>query len=142
MGRLEGKVVVLTGGAGGIGRAVGKRFVAEGADVLLVDLDEQALAAACAEMSSNKVSYCVADVTKAADNVTMIETATERYGGVDAFIANGNKNKPITPENVLAIFPRLIMTHIADLTKENRHVSIIAIRRLFNFMRLFHMLVK
>ncbi|MCH1551153.1 MAG: glucose 1-dehydrogenase [Pseudomonadales bacterium] len=88
MGRLEGKVVVVTGGAGGIGRAVGKRFVAEGADVLLVDLDEQALAAACAEMSSNKVSYCVADVTKAADNVTMIETATERYGGVDAFIAN------------------------------------------------------
>jgi NAD(P)-dependent dehydrogenase (short-subunit alcohol dehydrogenase family) len=88
MGRLEGKVAIITGGAGGIGRAVGKRFVAEGADVLLVDLDEQQLAAACAEIGSNKVSYFVGDVTSAEDNHAMVATATERYGGVDAFLAN------------------------------------------------------
>jgi hypothetical protein len=58
-----------------------------------------------------------------------------------SFIANGNKNKPITPENVLAIFPRLIMTHIVDLTKENVYISIMAIRRVFNFMRLFSILL-
>ena len=88
MGRLEGKVAVITGGAGGIGKAAGKRFVEEGADVLLVDLDEGALADACQEIGSNKVSYLVADVTSAQDNQTMIDTATERYGGVDAFLAN------------------------------------------------------
>lgn len=88
MGRLEGKVAIITGGAGGIGKAVGKRFVAEGADVLLVDLDEQQLAAACAEIGSNKVSYFVGDVTSAEDNHAMVATATERYGGVDAFLAN------------------------------------------------------
>ncbi len=88
MGRLDGKVAVITGGAGGIGRAVGKRFVAEGADVLLVDLDEAALAEACAEIGSNKVSFFVADVTRAEDNQAMIDTAKERYGGVDAFLAN------------------------------------------------------
>ncbi len=88
MGRLDGKVAVITGGAGGIGRAAGKRFVAEGADVLLVDLDEAALAEACAEIGSNKVSYFVGDVTRAEDNQAMIDTATERYGGVDAFLAN------------------------------------------------------
>ena len=59
-----------------------------------------------------------------------------------AFISNGSKYKPLTPENVLAFFPRLIMTHIVDLTKENRTISIIAIRRLFNFMRLFYILIK
>jgi len=88
MGRLDGKVAVITGGAGGIGKSAGKRFVEEGADVLLVDLDEQALVAACAEIGSNKVSYFVADVTKASDNIAMIDTATERYGGVDTFLAN------------------------------------------------------
>ena len=63
-------------------------FVAEGADVLLVDVDEQALKSACDEIGSNKVSYCVADVTSAEDNQTMIQTAEERYGGVDILLAN------------------------------------------------------
>ena len=88
MGRLDGKVAIITGGAGGIGKAAGKRFIEEGADVLLVDLDEQALADACAEIGSNRVSYFVADVTKAEDNQAMVQCATERYGGVDALLAN------------------------------------------------------
>lgn len=88
MERIAGKVAVITGGAGGIGKAVGKLFVAEGADVLLVDLDEQALQDACNEIGSNKVSYCIADVTKAEDNQEMIRIAEERYGGVDILLAN------------------------------------------------------
>ncbi|MEJ6703779.1 MAG: SDR family NAD(P)-dependent oxidoreductase [Pseudomonadales bacterium] len=88
MSRLEGKVAVITGGAGGIGKEAGRLFVAEGADVLLVDVDEQALKSACDEIGSNKVSYCVADVTSAEDNQTMIQTAEERYGGVDILLAN------------------------------------------------------
>lgn len=88
MSRLDGKVAVITGGAGGIGKAAASLFVAEGADVLLVDLDESALAAACEEIGSNKVSYCVADVTLAEDNQRMADLATERYGGIDIFLAN------------------------------------------------------
>lgn len=88
MSRLQGKVAVITGGAGGIGIAAAKRFVGEGADVLLVDLDEAALNAACQEIGSNQVSYCVADVTRSEDNQRMIDVATERYGGVDIFLAN------------------------------------------------------
>ena len=88
MGRLDGKVAVITGGAGGIGRAAGQRFVEEGADVLLVDLSEDALTDAVKEIGSNKVSYLVGDVTKLEDNLAMVEVATERYGGVDVFLAN------------------------------------------------------
>ena len=88
MGRLVEKVAVITGGAGGIGMAAGKRFAAEGAQVLLVDLNEQALIDACSEIGGNHVSYLVGDVTRAADNARMVETATERYGGVDIFLAN------------------------------------------------------
>lgn len=99
MHRLEGKVAVITGGAGGIGRAAGALFVAEGADVLLVDRDEAALKEAVAEIGSNKASYFVADVTSAADNQAMIDCATERYGGVDVLLANAGIEgdvKPIT----------------------------------------------
>ena len=86
--RLADKVAVITGGAGGIGRGAAKLFAAEGANVLIADLTEDALEAALREIGSNRVSACVADVTKAEDNRRMFEVATERYGGVDIFLAN------------------------------------------------------
>ena len=97
MGRLDGKVTVITGGAGGIGIAAAKRFVEEGSDVLLVDLDEAALADAVSQIGSNKVSYFVGDVTKVEDNQAMIDMATERYGGVDNFLANAGIEGDVAP---------------------------------------------
>lgn len=88
MTRLEGKTAIVTGGAGGIGKAVGTLFVAEGANVLLVDRDEAMLRTAAADISSNRVATCVADVTLPADNEAMVREAVERFGGVDIFIAN------------------------------------------------------
>ena len=86
--RLEEKVAIITGGAGGIGAAAAERFLQEGAYVLLVDLDEDALAETCTRLGSNRVSYLVGDVTQAADNEAMVDTATQRYGGLDVFLAN------------------------------------------------------
>ena len=88
MGRIENKVAVITGGAGGIGSEVARRFVDEGALVLLVDLDEEALSQVCSEFPSNRVSYLAADVTNWADNQAMVSLALERYGGLDIFLAN------------------------------------------------------
>ncbi len=88
MDRLLGKVAVITGGAGGIGRAAGALFAAEGASVLLVDVGEEALRDAVREIGSNRVSYFVGDVTRAADNEGMFAAAEARYGGVDVFLAN------------------------------------------------------
>lgn len=87
-GRIEGKVVVITGGAGGIGRAAALKFVEEGAAVLLVDLEERLLKQACDEIPSNRLSYFVGDVTRWIDNKAMVSVAEERYGGVDVFLAN------------------------------------------------------
>ena len=64
--------------------------------MLLVDLDEKALADACAEIGGNAVSYLVADVTQADDNARMVETATQRYGGVDIFLANAGIEGDVT----------------------------------------------
>lgn len=88
MGRLEGKTAIITGGAGGIGKAAGALFAKEGANVLLVDLSEDALKAAVSEIGSNRVHWLVGDVTKARDNDAMVAAAKEKFGGVDIFLAN------------------------------------------------------
>ena len=54
-----------------------------------------------------------------------------------AFLSSGNANKGFTHENVYDFMPRLIMTHMLEIMKENTHTSIVAIRRLFNFIRVF-----
>ena len=97
MSRLLGKVAIITGGAGGIGRAAGALFVAEGADVLLVDFDESSLDDAVATIGSNRVSGFVGDVASSKDNQAMIATATERYGGVDVFVANAGLEGQVKP---------------------------------------------
>jgi NAD(P)-dependent dehydrogenase (short-subunit alcohol dehydrogenase family) len=86
--RLKDKVAIITGGAGGIGRAAGKRFVAEGARVLLADVDENALRDAVADIGSEQVSHCVTDVADPAANQRMVALAEERYGGLDILLAN------------------------------------------------------
>lgn len=103
MGRLDGKVAVITGGAQGIGRAAAAMFAKEGADVLIVDLNEDTLQQAVAEIGSNRVSYCVGDVTQPKDNEQMIALAEERYGGVDILLANAGVEgdvKPITEYDI------------------------------------------
>ena len=97
MGRLDGKVAVITGGAQGIGKAAAAMFAKEGADVLIVDLAEAALQQAVADIGSNRVSYCVGDVTQPKDNEQMIALAAERYGGVDILLANAGIEGDVVP---------------------------------------------
>ena len=114
MGRLSDKVAIITGGAGGIGRAAGRLFCAEGANVLLVDVSEAALKDAAKEIGSNRVSYCVGDVTQPADNDLFVRVAQERYGGVDTFLANAGIEgivKPITEYDV-DVFDKVIAVNV------------------------------
>ena len=97
MGRLQDKVAVITGAAGGIGRAAVKMFADEGANVLAVDLDAGALADAESDWASNRVSCSAADVALAADNERMFATASERYGGVDVLLANAGVEGAVAP---------------------------------------------
>ena len=67
MKRLENKVALITGGAGGIGKATAKKFINEGARVMLTDLKEDALKKAQEELDSDNVYYIAADVSKTED---------------------------------------------------------------------------
>ncbi len=99
MGRLDNKVAIITGGAGGIGLQAGNLFAQEGAKVLLVDLHEDALQEAARTIGSDAVRYCAADVTQPDQTQQYIQAAAEQFGGVDILLANAGVEgevKPIT----------------------------------------------
>src|SRR4051794_35037748 len=85
---LEGKVAVVTGGAGGIGRALAWKFVEEGArGVLVADLDGDAADAVAGEIGE-RAAGLGADVADQAQTEAMIARAEEAFGPVDLFCAN------------------------------------------------------
>jgi NAD(P)-dependent dehydrogenase (short-subunit alcohol dehydrogenase family) len=90
-GRLEGKVAVITGGASGIGRASAVRFAAEGAHVVVADLDDAHGAEVAGEIDG---LYVRADVTSAADVDAMYDAAIERFGGLDVCFNNAGISPP------------------------------------------------
>ena len=114
MGRLQDKTAVVTGAAGGIGRAAVALFAAEGANVLAVDVDDAALNEALEAVASNRVSGCVANVASAADNERMFAVATERYGGVDILLANAGVEGAVAPivETDEADFDRVMAVNV------------------------------
>lgn len=97
MGRLAGKTAVITGGAGGIGQAAGVLFAQEGANVLLVDLHEEALQAAVTAIDNAAVSYVTADVTQPEQVEGYIRCAVERYGGLDVLVNNAAIEGQVKP---------------------------------------------
>jgi NAD(P)-dependent dehydrogenase (short-subunit alcohol dehydrogenase family) len=82
---LSGMVAVVTGGASGIGRAVCRRFAAEGAKVAVADLSLEAAQAVAAEIGGLAVA---ADVSRAADVEALVARVTESLGPIDLVFSN------------------------------------------------------
>lgn len=91
--RLNNRVAIVTGGARGIGRAIGEAFTAEGAHVVLTDIDVTVLEAAGRDNDSFSV---VADVTDEAAVRAMVKQVTRRHGRIDILVNNAGIC-PLTP---------------------------------------------
>jgi rhamnulose-1-phosphate aldolase/alcohol dehydrogenase len=89
---LVGKVALVTGGAGGIGRAIVERQLQEGVCAVLLDIDTEALASTVAELSKkfgkDVVRGVVCDVTSEESVIAAYAQATIEYGGVDILVSN------------------------------------------------------
>ncbi len=83
--RLKDRTAVITGGARGIGRAIAQRFIAEGADVLLADRDEAAMAATAKELGC---AAQVCDVARRRDIDDLIAGCIARFGRIDILVNN------------------------------------------------------
>jgi NAD(P)-dependent dehydrogenase (short-subunit alcohol dehydrogenase family) len=89
MGRLDGKVAVITGAGSGLGRAMAAHFVAEGAAVLATDVDEAGGAATLAALGPDaRAAFLRCDVTDEAECAAAVADAVERWGRLDVMVAN------------------------------------------------------
>ncbi len=90
LGRLEGKVAIITGGASGIGLACAKRYAEEGALIVISDLGAKRLEDAAAEIrqgTNAKVAFVEADVCSEEQLETLMNTAVEEFGQIDTVLA-------------------------------------------------------
>ncbi len=94
MGRLDGKIAFVTGGARGIGRAIAEKFAAEGASVTFADLDESAGRETAGELSAAGLpaTFCHADITVEADVQRAIDGVLARHGTLDVLVNNAGVN--------------------------------------------------
>ena len=120
--RLDGKTAIVTGGASGFGAGIVKKFVAEGARVLIADLNGEAARAFAAELGPTTFAVS-ADVSDDASVAAMVAGAIERLGRIDILVNNagiGHTPQPLEglPEDE---FDRLFAVNAKSVYLTARH---------------------
>jgi NAD(P)-dependent dehydrogenase (short-subunit alcohol dehydrogenase family) len=90
MGRLDGKVAAITGGASGIGEATARLFVEEGARIAIADMDAERgpIVAEEIKAAGGEVTFIEAHMEREADAMTFIRRTVEQYGRLDILVNN------------------------------------------------------
>ena len=106
MGKLDGCIALITGGARGIGRAIALRYAREGATVVVVDIDEEGAHSVAAEIRAlgGTADAFRADIGEPKESVAMVARVVERFGRLDVLVNNAGviRVRPlleVTPED-------------------------------------------
>jgi len=114
MARLDGKVALITGAGSGIGLAAAESFAREGAKLVFVGRNEQALRAAVNRIGPDRASAVVADVSRPEDNERMVKASVDRFGGLDIFLANAGVEGVTSPieDYPLEVFDQVMAVNV------------------------------
>lgn len=113
-GRLEGKVAIITGATGGIGEATAKRFLDEGASVMLVGRSAEKLNETKERLAAaGNVATSVADVTDDQATAAAVNATVEAFGGVDILLANAGT------EGKIALIEDQTVENFEDVLRTN-----------------------
>ena len=121
--KLSGKSAIVTGGASGFGRGIVRRFIAEGACVVIADIDGDAAMALAAEMGDAALGLQV-DVASADDVAAMVDSTTEVRGGIDILVNNaGVGHSPESLESLPEeVFDRIFEVNIKSIYRTAQQV--------------------
>jgi NAD(P)-dependent dehydrogenase (short-subunit alcohol dehydrogenase family) len=105
MGRLQGKVAIVTGAGGGIGTAISRLFASEGAALVGVDIDGGALdrMASAVRAAGGKASALCADVAEEATAEAAVARAVAEFGRLDVLVSNAIYDLPLAPLTGLSL---------------------------------------
>ena len=121
--KLQGKRAIVTGGASGFGEGIVRRFVADGARVVVADRDGDKAEAVARSLGEAAVAVR-ADVTVAADVKAMVEAAESRFGGLDILVNNagmGHLPQPLDEVDE-ALFDRILALNVKSIYLAAREV--------------------
>ena len=112
--RLDGKVAIITGGAGSIGLAAARLFLKEGAKVMLVDLDPRHLARAAPGLDPQRSATFAANVTVASEVEAFVEDTVQRFGKIDILFSNAGNFGTVAPIETYPeeVFDSVIAVHV------------------------------
>ncbi len=116
MERFKNKVAIITGGSGSIGFTTALKLASEGAKILLVDIDEDALKDKQKEADKHNydMSYVVADVTKSEDVKNYVDVCIDRYNKIDLFFNNAGIEGKVSPMEAYPedVFDKVIAVNV------------------------------
>jgi NAD(P)-dependent dehydrogenase (short-subunit alcohol dehydrogenase family) len=113
--RLDGKVAIITGATGGIGEATAKRYLEEGASVMLVGRSAEKLKETRERLAGfENVADFVADATDEAATRESVEATVEQFGGLDILLANAGTEGNFAPIEALTMeeFESVLRTNV------------------------------
>jgi 3-oxoacyl-[acyl-carrier protein] reductase len=127
MSLLDGQTAVITGGAQGIGFAIAQRYIAEGARVVLGDLDLAATETAVEKLGGAEVARAVrCDVTKADEVEALVNTAVTELGALDVMVNNAGITRDATMRTMTEEqFDQVIAVHLKGTWNGTRKAAAI-----------------
>lgn len=120
---IDGKVAVITGGASGLGEATARRLASEGAKLVLVDIDNEAVAAAAKRIGHDAISVA-ADVSTEEGVASYVKAALDAFGRIDLFFNNAGiegRTAPIVDADI-EWFDRVIAVNLRGVYLGLQHV--------------------
>ena len=120
---LEGKVALVTGGGGSLGRATARLFLKEGARVVLFDRNPDALRTALSSLDDVNASAVAGDATVEADVASAVDTAIDRHGRLDVVVANAGTPAAVAPITEFDVdeFDRTLAVHVRGVFLACKH---------------------